>query len=94
MKLSKVVAQLPAGFVDQAEAMSSDALRAEIVRAETAIREVDREQEADDKLAGAREIARDIMGGYNEARRAQRAKIAYALHVIEQRGESGRDGGT
>lgn len=89
MDIKKIIAKLPTGFVEEAAGMDGDALRAAIVRAEELVREVEREQGQDEKLAGAREIVRDIMGGYNDAKRAQRAKIAYALHLLEERGESG-----
>lgn len=89
MDIKKIIAKLPVGFVEDAAAMDGDALRAAIVRAEELVREVEREQGQDEKLQGAREIVRDIMGGYNDAKRAQRAKIAYALHLLEERGESG-----
>lgn len=89
MDIKKIIAKLPVGFVEDAAGMDGDALRAAIVRAEELVREVEREQGQDEKLQGAREIVRDIMGGYNDAKRAQRAKIAYALHLLEERGESG-----
>lgn len=89
MDIKKIIAKLPVGFVEDAAGMDGDALRAAIVRAEELVREVEREQGQDEKLQGAREIVRDIMGGYNDAKRAQRAKIAYSLHLLEERGESG-----
>ena len=89
MDIKKIIARLPTGFVEDAAGMDGDGLRAAIVRAEELVREVEREQGQDEKLAGAREIVKDIMGGYNDAKRAQRAKIAYSLHLLEERGESG-----
>lgn len=89
MDIKKIIAKLPIGFVEDAAGMDGDGLRAAIVRAEELVREVEREQGQDEKLAGAREIVKDIMCGYNDAKRAQRAKIAYALHLLEERGESG-----
>lgn len=89
MDIKKIIAKLPVGFVEDAAGMDGDALRAAIVRAEELVREVEREQGQDEKLQGAREIVKDLARGYNDAKRAQRAKIAYALHVLEERGESG-----
>lgn len=89
MDIKKIIAKLPAGFVEDAAGMDGDGLRAEIIRAETSIREVEREMGNDDKLQGAREIVKDIVGAYNDAKRAQRAKIAYSLHLLEERGELG-----
>jgi hypothetical protein len=87
--IKKIIAKLPVGFVEEAAGLDGDGLRAAIVRAEELVRETEREQGADEKLQGAREIARDLARGYNDAKRAQRAKIAYALHLLEERGESG-----
>lgn len=89
MDIKKIIAKLPVGFVADAAAMDGAALRAEIVRAEERIRETEREQGQNEKLAGAREIAKDLARGYSDAKRAQRAKIAYSLHLLEERGESG-----
>lgn len=89
MDIKKIIAKLPVGFVEEAAGMDGAALKATIVRAEELVREVEREQGADEKLSGAREIVKDLSRGYNDAKRAQRAKIAYALHLLEERGESG-----
>ncbi len=89
MDIKKIIAKLPVGFAEDAAAMDGDALRAAIVRAEELVRETEREQGQDEKLQGAREIVKDLSRGYNDAKRAQRAKIAYALHLLEERGESG-----
>jgi hypothetical protein len=89
MDIKKIIAKLPTGFLDEVAGMDGDQLRAEIIKAETSIREVEMSQKADEKLTGAREIVKDIVGGYNDARKAQRAKIAYTLHVLEERGELG-----
>lgn len=93
MDIKKIIAKLPTGFAEDAAGMDGDALRAEIIKAETSIREVEREKGQDEKLAGARDIVKDIVGGYNDAKKAQRAKIAYSLHLLEERGELGRGEG-
>ena len=87
--INKIISKLPTGFVDEAAGMDGDKLRAEIIKAETSLREVDIAQKADEKLTGARDIVKDIVGGYNDAKKAQRAKIAYTLHLLEERGELG-----
>ena len=90
MDIKKIIAKLPTGFVEDAAGIDGNALRAAIIKAETSIREVERELGQDEKLQGAREIVKDIVGGYNDAKKAQRAKIAYSLHLLEERGELGR----
>jgi hypothetical protein len=76
MDVKKIIAKLPTGFAEDAAGMNGDQLRAEIIKAETSLRTVDQEMKA-------------LSSAYNEAKKAQRAKIAYALHVLEERGELG-----
>lgn len=87
MDIKKIIAKLPVGFAEDAAGMDADALRAAIIAAETSLRTVDQEMKANEKLTGARELVKDFMAPYNEAKKAQRAKIAYALHVLEERGQ-------
>lgn len=87
MDMKKIAAKLPVGYADEAAGMDGDKLRAEIVRAETALHEVERELKADEKLTAAREVMKDLVGAYNDVKKAQRAKIAYTLLLLEERGE-------
>lgn len=87
MDIKKIVAKLPTGYAEDAAGMDGEQLRAEIIKAETSLREVEMEMKADEKLAGAKEILKDISGAYADAKRAQRAKIAYSLHLLDERGE-------
>jgi len=89
LDIKKIIAKLPVGFAEDAAGMDGDQLRAEIIKAETSLRQVDQEMKADEKLTGAKELVKDFSGAYNEAKKAQRAKIAYALHVLEERGQLG-----
>lgn len=89
MDVKKVIAQLPAGYAEEAAGLSGAELRAEIVRAETSLRWVQQEMAADEKLSGARELLKDLSASYRDASKAQRAKIAYALHLLDERGELG-----
>ena len=84
-----MIAKLPAGYAEDAAGMNGDQLRAEVMRAETSLRWVRQEMKADEKLTGARELVKDLSAAYNEAKKAQRAKIDYSLHVLEERGELG-----
>lgn len=89
MDIKKIIAKLPVGFAEDAAGMNGDQLRAEIIKAETSLRTVEHEMKADEKLTGAKELVKDFSGAYNDAKKAQRAKIAYALHVLEERGQLG-----
>ena len=89
MDIKKIIAKLPAGFAEEAAGLSATQLRAEIIKAETAIRWTEQEKAADEKLSGARSLVKDLSAPYNEAKGAQTAKIKYSLHVLEERGELG-----
>ena len=89
MNIKSIIAKLPTGYVEDAAGFDADQLRAEIIKAETSLREVDKEMKADEKLAGAKEILKDLSSAYNDAKRAQRAKIAYSLHLLDERGQLG-----
>src|SRR5262249_51912902 len=89
LDIKKIIAKLPTGYAEDAAGMDGDQLRREIIRAETALPGVEKELRADQKLQGAREVLKDLVGAYNEARRAQRAKISYSLHLLDERGELG-----
>lgn len=89
MDIKKIIGRLPTGFAEEAAGMNADSLRAEIIKAETSLRTVAQEMKANEKLTGARELVKDFISPYNDTKKAQRAKIDYALHVLEERGEMG-----
>lgn len=89
MDIKKIIAKLPVGFAEDAAGMNREQLRAEVMKAEIAMRQVEHDMKADEKLTGARELVKDYSAAYNEVKKAQRAKIAYSLHVLEERGELG-----
>ena len=89
MDIKKIVAKLPTGYAEDASGMNGEQLRAEIIKAETALHEVEKELKSDEKLQAARELVKDLVGAYNDVKKAQRAKIAYSLHLLEERGELG-----
>jgi hypothetical protein len=89
MDLKKIIGRLPVGFAEDAAGMNREQLRAEVMKAEITLRETDAEMKANENLQGARELVKDFMAPFNEVKRAQRAKIDYALHVLEERGELG-----
>lgn len=89
MDIKKVIAKLPTGFAEEAAGMNEEQLRAAIITAETSLKWVDQEMKADEKLTGAKGLVKDYSAAYNEAKKAQRAKIDYSLHVLEERGKLG-----
>ena len=87
MDIKKLISKLPKGFVDEVASMSSEAMEDAIVASEANIRRVEAEREGDEKLRGARELAKDLSAPYADAVKAQRAKIEYLLWQLEERGE-------
>lgn len=91
MKIEKVLKKLPAGFADDAAGMDEEQLRAAIVDADAAVRETEMARDADETLQSAKEHVRDLSSGYRDAITAQRAKVAYCLHLLEERGRLGTE---
>jgi hypothetical protein len=85
--LEKVKKALPTGWAEEADAMDVDALKGVIVECAANESRLKRERDGDEKLAGAKEIVKDIGGGYSEAIKTQQAKTAYSLHLLEQKGD-------
>ena len=94
MDIKKIIKSLPTGYAEDAASLDGEQLRAEIIKAETSQRETEREMKADEKLCGAKEVVKDLAAGYRDAIKAQRAKISYSLHLLDERGELGTDAAT
>jgi hypothetical protein len=78
---------LPIGWKDEADAMNETHLRAVIVDCSNNLRTIEKEMGEDSNLQKLKEKAKDAGAGYNEAKLAQKAKIDYALHCLEQKGK-------
>jgi len=73
-------------FKDTADAADVDGLKKIIVECEGNLYTVNKEQEADAKLAGAREMVKELSAPYRDASKHQQAKIQYALLCLESKG--------
>lgn len=73
-------------FKDTADAASVDELKKIIVEAEGNIYTVSKEEDADIKLAAAREAVKENAAPYRDAKKHQQAKIQYALLCLESKG--------
>jgi hypothetical protein len=73
-------------FKDTADAASVEDLKKIIVECEGNIHTVSRDEEADIKLSGAREMSKELSAPYREAKKYQQAKIQYALLCLESKG--------
>lgn len=84
-KWDDIIKKMPE-FKDAADAASEADLKKIIVEAEGNLYTVDKEIEADGKLAGAKEIVKELSEPYKDAKKAQQAKIQYALFLLEGKG--------
>ncbi len=73
-------------FKDTADAASVEELKKIIVECEGNIYTLNNEQDADDKLTAAKEVAKDLSAPYRDAKKTQQAKIQYALLCLESKG--------
>lgn len=86
-KIEKLIKKLPTGYAEDVAGYDEADITSAIVECETNIRTTENERENDTKLSGAKEIVKDLSGPYRDAVSAQRAKIAYLLHTLEERGK-------
>lgn len=84
-KWDDVIKKLPE-FKDTADAASVEDLKKIIVQCEGNLYTIDKEQDADTKLAGAKEIVKELSEPYKDAKKVQQAKIQYALLLLEGKG--------
>lgn len=84
-KWDKIVKKMPE-FKETADAASVEDLKKMIVTCEGNVYTIDKEEESDEKLNAAREVAKDLSGPYRDARKVQQAKIQYALLLLEGKG--------
>ena len=82
--MSNVKKTLSKAFVDNFENVNEDVAAEQILIASKKIREIEQERDADDKLASAQQIVKDIKSAYTSAIRYERAKIQFFLEKIEE----------
>lgn len=71
-------------FVENNDAVNEDVAAELIVKAEQKIKEIEEEQAADEKLAAAKNIVKDLNASYTSAKKYERAKINYLLEKIAE----------
>ena len=84
MSSKSVKNTLSKSFVDNNENIDEDSAGALIVQAEQKIREIDEERSADEKLAAAKQIVKDLNAAYTSAIKYERAKIQFLLEKISE----------
>lgn len=87
MDLKKIIAKLPTGFAEEADKMSDTKLKDLMLQCETNIESIEKSQDEDDRLKGARELVKEMSAPYRDAKSAQRYKIKYVLHLLGERGK-------
>lgn len=73
-------------FKDTADSADVEGLKKIIVECEGNLYTASKEEEADMKLVGAREVVKDLSTPYRDAKKHQQAKIQYALLCLESKG--------
>jgi hypothetical protein len=84
-KWDDIVKKMPE-FKDAADAASVEDLKKIIVECEGNLYTIEKEMEADTKLAGYKEAVKEAMEPYKDGKKAQQAKIQYALLLLEGKG--------
>lgn len=79
--LKKVLSK---SFVDNNENIDEDTAGSLIVQAEQKVKEIEEERSADEKLAAAKQIVKDINSAYTSAIKYERAKINFLLEKIAE----------
>lgn len=80
-KATKILSR---AFVENVSEINEDEARDMIISSEKKIREIKMEMDSDEKLAAARQIAKDLNSGYNNAIRYEKAKISHLLDKIDE----------
>lgn len=84
-KWDDIIKKMPE-FKDTADAASVEDLKKIIIECEGNIYTVEKDMAEDSKLAGAKEVVKELAGPYRDAKKAQQAKIQYALFLLEGKG--------
>jgi len=75
---------LSKSFVDNNESINEDAAGELIVKAEIKIKEIQDERDADERLAAAKQIMKDLNSAYASTIKFERAKISFLLEKIQE----------
>jgi hypothetical protein len=84
-KWDNIIKKMPE-FKDRADAASEEELKQIIVTAEGNLYTLAKEEEADVKLAGAKELVKTLSEPHKEGRKFEGCKIQYALLLLEGKG--------
>lgn len=83
----KYLKVLDAGVMSEMEGLDEAGLKKGIVESENAIDEQEKNKEDDEKLAEAKAKVKELSADYTETIKFQKAKIKYALFLLEGKGK-------
>jgi|LakMenEpi03Aug12_release.lakeMendotaPanAssembly.Ray.scaffolds.fasta_scaffold772217_3 hypothetical protein len=73
-------------FMEEAEAMDVDGLKAKIVQSEEKLYAIEKAKESDENFIAAKNRVKEFSSAYNEASAYEKAKLQFCLFVMESRG--------
>lgn len=82
--ITSIKKTLSKSFVDNHESINEDDAAQMIVNAEQKIRQIKEEKVADEKLAAARQIVKDLGAAYSAAIKYEQAKIDFLVEKINE----------
>lgn len=82
--MSNVRKVLDKSFLDNHEDINEDTASELIVKSSMKIREIEEERSADENLAAAKQVVKDISSAYSSAVKYERAKISFLLEKIQE----------
>lgn len=85
--LLKLIKKLPSGFQEEADAMTPEQLEKCIVESTHNLETAVKEMEEKPKYKAAKAAWKEIADPVRDAKKAQKAKIQYCLHNLEQKGK-------
>jgi hypothetical protein len=77
---------LTSTWIDSVDGMTKEEIEESIVKCNQVISSTEQEKLDDDKLQACIELKKDLESAYNDVIKVQKSKIAYALHVMRNRG--------
>lgn len=80
-KAKKILSQT---FLEDNQDVNEDMAAGLIVKSEQTIKGLTEEMQQDERLAAAKQVAKDLQSGYNNAIKYEQAKIQYLLAKIEE----------
>lgn len=87
MDLKKIMKNLPTSWAEEAEAMDETQLRDVVIESSNNIRVTKQEMDENPGVTEARDAVKEVTGPFRDAMKAQKAKIDYALYLLESKGK-------